>query len=131
MTPKDTVVRLRCSACGRVLADLRCDAGGEVTKIVAANSRSRVRSLPLPGNGPSRPAGGEVHEGLRFYCHDRCGVRYSLTREQLDAAIRNVLDRAPRDGSDAPAVRDVVLPVRGPRGGTRHRPPPRRPGPAT
>jgi hypothetical protein len=105
--PFGPLVQLVCSGCGRIVGELEADARGGPVRINGADTRGGVRYVrPERSRHRHCPA---PDDRVRFYCDDRCGIRYAVPRGALDALVRRI-------GRD-PGPHEVRLPVRGPRNG--------------
>jgi hypothetical protein len=95
-------VRLVCSGCGRTVGEIWGDGDGGPVELSGADSRGGVRYLrPL---AEDRGRAEAADERVRFYCDDRCGIRYAIPRDDLAALVGL---------ATGPGVYRVHLPVRG------------------
>jgi hypothetical protein len=112
------VVELLCSGCDRIVGELHANEVGGLGRIDGANTRGAIRYLS-PSGPPSRAPrhsstpGGSDEDLVRFYCDDRCGIRYAIPRARLEAAF----GRIDAHSRGAPTVARIRLPVRGRRDG--------------
>ncbi|ODU05262.1 MAG: hypothetical protein ABS81_08085 [Pseudonocardia sp. SCN 72-86] len=136
------IVQLLCRGCDRMLGEAVADSAGNLAQIDGADTRGDIRYLhPTTRRRPHRSTttrddttsddttsgdttsgdttSGDTTSGhtdcVRFYCDDRCGMRYAVPLAGLSALVRTVAARART--STSLTVQSVRLPVRGRRNG--------------
>ncbi|MFB9740550.1 hypothetical protein ACFFOU_05470 [Pseudonocardia sulfidoxydans] len=100
---------LLCGGCGRTLGHLVGDATGRLHTVEGADTRGGVRYLRPAPTVPcgGRPRGPAAPDAPRFYCADRCGMRYALPRAELAALFAQAVTVAVGDpAADLPGAGD-------------------------
>jgi len=91
--PAVATVTLLCGGCGRTLGYLVGDDAGRLHTVEGADVRGGVRYLRPAPTVPcgARRRGPVVPDAPRFYCDDRCGMRYAVPHAELAALFTAAL----------------------------------------